>query len=84
GVAKLLEYSGPGYRTRGAYLLSALRVARLAPRTSLHARVRVLHLDRPGETLDLFTKRGAGQSYEVMVDGARQPPYSRSPYGPKR
>lgn len=80
GIARLLEYSGPGYRTRGAYLLSALDVARLAPGKPLLANVRVLHLARPGARLDLFTKRGTGNSYVVTVDGARQPRYNRSPY----
>jgi len=55
-------------------------ITQTPPRKPLVAHVRVLHLDRPGETLDLFTKRGAGQPYVVTVDGARQPPYDRSPY----
>jgi peptide/nickel transport system substrate-binding protein len=80
GVATLVEYSGPGYRTRGAYLLSLANVKRLAPGAPLLATVRVLHLDRAGETLDLFNKRGNGISYDVTVDGSRAPPYDRNPY----
>ncbi|HEV7179443.1 MAG TPA: ABC transporter substrate-binding protein [Candidatus Baltobacteraceae bacterium] len=80
GVATLLEYRGPGYRTRGAYLLRLLNVQRAVPGVPLVATVRVLHLDRPGETLNLFTKTGDGKSYTVTVNGAHATPYDRDPY----
>ena len=80
GVARLVEYTGPGYRTRGAYLVRLVSVERLVPGKPLRATVEVLHLDRPGDRLSLYTKRGQGKRYRVVVDGARTPPYSRSPY----
>ncbi len=80
GIATLVEYAGPGYRTRGAYLVRLRAVHQLLPGRPLRATVEVLHLDRPGRTLNLFTKRGAGVSYAVTVNGARVPPYSKDPY----
>lgn len=80
GVATLLEYTGSGYRTRGAYLLSGLDPMRFTRGKPLLASVRVLHLNRQGERFNLFTKRGDGVSYSVTVDGDRHPPYDLNPY----
>jgi peptide/nickel transport system substrate-binding protein len=80
GRATLVEYRGKGYQTRGAYLVKMLGVDRLVRGAPLRARVNVLHVGRPGATLDLFSKRGQGATYDVVVDGARAPFYSRSPY----
>ena len=80
GIATLVEYRGAGYRTRGAYLVRLTKVNQLTPGRPLRATVEVLHLDRPGQTLNLFSKRGEGASYAVTVDGARIPPYSKDPY----
>ena len=80
GVATLLEYAGPGYRTRGAYLVHLTAVSRLAPGQPLRATVQVLHLNRAGSRVNLFTKRGEGAAYRVTVDGARSPAYSQDPY----
>jgi peptide/nickel transport system substrate-binding protein len=80
GIATLLEYAGAGYKTKGAYILSNVRVSQLQPGKPLVATVHVLHLYRPGQTVNLFTKRGEGDEYDVTVDGAHTPPYSRDPY----
>jgi cyanophycinase len=80
GIATLMEYAGSGYRTKGAYILSDVRVAQLAAGKPLIATVHVLHLYRPGQTVNLFTKQGEGRSYDVTVTGGRANPYSRDPY----
>jgi cyanophycinase-like exopeptidase len=80
GVATLLEYRGPGYRTRGAYLVRLTKVTQLRPGRPLVAIVSVLHADRPGMQLDLTAKRGQGQRYTVAIDGSRIPPYAKDPY----
>jgi peptide/nickel transport system substrate-binding protein len=80
GIATLMEYAGPGYRTKGAYILTNVRTAQLQPGKPLVATVDVLHLFRAGQTVNLFSKRGDGRSYHVVVTGARARPYSRDPY----
>jgi peptide/nickel transport system substrate-binding protein len=80
GVATLLEYAGPGYRTRGAYVLSNVSGVRLDRGLPLLAKVHVLHVSRSGDRINLYTKQGDGVSYDVTVNGARKPPYDRSPY----
>lgn len=83
-MATLFEYSGSGYRTRGAYLLRLIQAKRLSAGQPLLTTVSVLHLDRAGEHLNLFTRRGDGDSYDVTVDGAHAQPYSRNPYSLRR
>lgn len=80
GEATLVEYPGDGYRTRGAYLVGPVDVQRLQPGESLRAKVAVLHLDRPGERVNLIAKHGDGHTYSVTVDGSATPFYSVSPY----
>jgi cyanophycinase-like exopeptidase len=82
GVATLLEYAGPGYQTHGAYLIRLVSVERLAAGEPLRATVRVLHLSKPGERVNLYTKRGNGIGYDVTIDGARTPPYEDPYYYP--
>jgi cyanophycinase len=79
GVATLLEYAGAGYQTHGAYLIHLVRVDRLTPGSPLRATVRVLHLRTPGAQLNLYTKHGNGDSYQVTIDGSQTPPYE-DPY----
>lgn len=81
GIATLLEYRGAGYRTRGAYVLGGLRVLDLRPGHPLVATVQVLHVGRAGARLDLFSKTGEGERYDVTVRGALDPRYDRDPYG---
>jgi cyanophycinase-like exopeptidase len=80
GIATLLEYGGSGYKTKGAYILSNIRVTQLEPGMPLIATVHVLHLYRPGQTVNLFTKQGQGHDYDVTVNGSTAPFYSRDPY----
>jgi peptide/nickel transport system substrate-binding protein len=80
GIATLMEYAGAGYKTKGAYILSDIRVSQLQAGKPLIATVHVLHLSRPGQTVNLFTKQGQGGSYDVTVDGTHAKPYSRDPY----
>ena len=80
GIATLLEYAGAGYKTKGAYILSNIRVTQLQAGKPLVATVHVLHLYRHGQTVNLFTKQGQGREYDVTVDGTHTPPYSRDPY----
>jgi peptide/nickel transport system substrate-binding protein len=80
GIATLLEYGGSGYKTKGAYILTNIHVTQLQPGKPLIATVHVLHLYRPGQTVNLFTKQGQGHDYDVTVDGTHAHPYSRDPY----
>jgi cyanophycinase len=79
GTATLLEYSGNGYSTRGAYLIRLDRVKQSAPGRPLIATVCVLPVGRSGARLDLVAKRGHGKRYTVAIDGGRIPPY-QDPY----
>jgi cyanophycinase-like exopeptidase len=79
GIGRLLEYAGEGYRTRGAWLMHLVSVDPLDPGLPLRATVEVLHLARPGATIDLVRKTGQGRTYRVTVDGSRTPPYA-DPY----
>jgi cyanophycinase-like exopeptidase len=81
GVATLLEnpYAG-GYRTRGAYIITGGRAARIAPGKPLLYTVHVVHLSRSGQRFNLYTKHGDGRRYDVTVDGSRSSIYSRDPY----
>jgi peptide/nickel transport system substrate-binding protein len=80
GIATLLKYTGPGYQTRGAYLIHLIGVKQLVPGRPLIATVEVLHLSRAGAHLNLLARQGEGSTYQVTVDGSRTPPYSRDPY----
>jgi len=71
-----------GYVPRGAYILSDGAALRLRAGVPLLYRVRVLHLTLNGATYDFRTHRGSGNSYTIVVDGARHPPYSHNPYEP--
>ncbi len=81
GIATLMEYRGSGYQTRGAYVLSGLKTLELRPDHPLRASAEVLHVDRPGAWLNLYSKLGTGFRYRVTVDGAKRSPYDRNPYG---
>ncbi len=81
GIGTLMEYSGSGYQTRGAYLLQLVSVKQLTPGKPLIATVRVTHLSKPGSTIDLNTKRAPGAAtYTIEVNGTQSPPY-KDPYG---
>ncbi len=81
GVGTLMEYPGSGYRTRGAYLLQLISVNQLVRGKPLIATVRVTHLAKPGDHIDLFAKKAPGATtYTVEVNGAKTPPY-KDPYG---
>ncbi|HTA38225.1 MAG TPA: hypothetical protein VK760_04075, partial [Candidatus Acidoferrales bacterium] len=80
GIATLVMYGGSGYKTKGAYILSNIRVTQLEPGKPLIATVHVLHLYEAGQTVNLFTKRGQGHEYDVTVNGTQAPFYSRDPY----
>ena len=75
GIGTLMEYSGSGYGTRGAYLLHLISVRQLVPGKPLLATVSVTRLGRPGDHVDLYAKRAHGESYKVEVDGNRRPAY---------
>jgi cyanophycinase-like exopeptidase len=81
GIATLFEYVGPGYKTKGAYLLTDLRIGMLEPGRPLVASVHVRHLARSGEQIDLVTRQFSGRMYTVRVDGGRSPYYRPYPYG---
>ncbi|HZT11174.1 MAG TPA: hypothetical protein VFA29_00090 [Candidatus Baltobacteraceae bacterium] len=82
GRARLVQRAkeAGGYVPRGAYILSNGASVRLRPGVPLLYRVDVLHLTREGAAYDFRTHTGTGIKYTVVVDGARTPPYSRTPY----
>ena len=79
GIGRLVKYSGSGYQTRGAYLLQLLSVHQLVQGKPLVASVRVTHLARSGDSIDLNSKRADGTRYVVEVNGNRYPAY-KDPY----
>lgn len=81
GMATLLEAPAlGGYQTRGAYILTGRRSARLEPGRPLAYEVSVTHLSAAGQRYDLLRHQGEGERYSVAVDGARNQLYSRVPY----
>ncbi|MGB6599941.1 MAG: hypothetical protein WBE77_02530 [Candidatus Cybelea sp.] len=78
GTATLLN--GPD--GRGAYLVRAQAIPRIAPNQPLRYTVAVSHVARNGERFDLLHKRTSQAWYQVTVDGTRAPFYSRDPYSP--
>ncbi len=80
GIGTLLKHDGPGYQSKGAYLVRLVSVKRLERGKPLLATVTVLHVAKPGTAINLLAKDGDGVRYEVTVDGSKANPYSRNPY----
>lgn len=76
GTATVLNV-GPA---RGAYLIRAEPPARVVAGEPFRYTVSVSHIARTGERFDLLHKRTAEPWYDVTVDAATTPIYSRDPY----
>lgn len=67
---------------RGAYLVRASDAPRLNAGQPLRYSVMVSHVRHDGEHFDLLHRRTADPWYNVTVNGATSPMYSRDPYAP--
>ncbi len=80
GIGTLLNGKPPG--NLGAYLIRATAMPHLLRGSPIRYAVEVSHIARSGERFDLLHKTTSEPWYRVVVDGAKQPPYSRNPYKP--
>lgn len=78
GMATVLNEPG----AKGAYLVRAGAPPHVIAGRPFRYTVAVVHIARNGERFDLLQKTAAEQWYDVTVDAARSPLYSRDPYSP--
>ncbi len=78
GMATVLNERG----AHGAYLIRAVASPRVMPGQPFRYTVAVAHIGKNAERFDLLHKTAPERWYDVTVDAARSPIYSRDPYSP--